>query len=298
MKGKLNISFSGGRSSAYMTRRLTYDYRNEYDFNVTFANTGQEHEATLEFIRDCDERWGFNTVWIEAVVNPQKGQGIRHKIVNFETASRNGEPFEAVVAKEGIANNVHPICSDRLKMLPMRSYLKSIGAENYPTAIGIRADETRRVNEKAAEQKIVYPMVDWFPVTKGQVIDWWQSQEFDLGREQFPPHGLPERLGNCVWCWKKSFPKLIANAKQSTAMFDFPDRMEREYGDVYKYHSGKSVWFRGNRSTQDVLKMARNAGDQMGLFSTLTEQDILDDITNPCGESCEVFPMEIAGGES
>lgn len=32
---------------------------------MCFANTGKEEEATLEFVRDCGERWGVPIVWIE-----------------------------------------------------------------------------------------------------------------------------------------------------------------------------------------------------------------------------------------
>ena len=66
-----------------------------------FANTGQEHEKTLEFINNCDMHFGFNTVWIEAVTHPNKKKASTAKVVNFETASRKGEPF-GVISKYGI----------------------------------------------------------------------------------------------------------------------------------------------------------------------------------------------------
>jgi hypothetical protein len=34
---------------------------------VVFANTGQEREETLEFVKQCDDHFGFGTVWIEGV---------------------------------------------------------------------------------------------------------------------------------------------------------------------------------------------------------------------------------------
>src|ERR1700693_4621625 len=57
------VSFSGGETSAYMTHWLLK--QKPYDeYLVVFANTGQENEATLEFVRQCDEHFGFHTVWI------------------------------------------------------------------------------------------------------------------------------------------------------------------------------------------------------------------------------------------
>lgn len=43
-KTKMHISFSGGLSSAYMTEWLMKNLKDQYDFIVTFANTGLELE--------------------------------------------------------------------------------------------------------------------------------------------------------------------------------------------------------------------------------------------------------------
>lgn len=148
-KEKYQISFSGGRTSAYMTKMLIDSLSDRYEFIVTFANTGLEHEKTLEFVNNCDKHFGFNTVWLEADVQHGKRLGTKHKIVSFQTASRNGEPFEEVIKKYGIPNKAYPHCTRELKLQVMQSYLKSIGInhKNILTAIGIREDETRRVSK-------------------------------------------------------------------------------------------------------------------------------------------------------
>src|SRR3990167_6661723 len=101
---KLLISFSGGETSAYMTQWLLKEFKGWKEMIVVFANTGEENEKTLEFVNKCDKELGFNTVWVEAITNSIHGQGIKAKIVTFETASRNGEPFEQMIAKHGIPN--------------------------------------------------------------------------------------------------------------------------------------------------------------------------------------------------
>jgi 3'-phosphoadenosine 5'-phosphosulfate sulfotransferase (PAPS reductase)/FAD synthetase len=168
MKNKLHISFSGGRTSAYMTKLLLDNWSDRYDFIVTFANTGLEHPKTLEFIHNCDTHFGFNTVWLEAVVHHDKRSAPSHKVVTFGTASRKGEPFEEAIKKYGIPNAAFPGCTRDLKLSPIKSYLKSLDIveAEIPSAIGIRMDEKRRVNPKtAAARTLIYPLISDWPTT-------------------------------------------------------------------------------------------------------------------------------------
>lgn len=61
-KPRLLVLFSGGRTSAYMTYRILKEYADQYEIVVCFANTGRENPETLDFVRDCDQHFGFNTV--------------------------------------------------------------------------------------------------------------------------------------------------------------------------------------------------------------------------------------------
>ena len=72
---KIAISFSGGRTSAVMTKLLLDQKKDTHNMVVVFANTGCEHEGTLKFIKDCDDYWGFNTVWVEATRSQKIGVG-------------------------------------------------------------------------------------------------------------------------------------------------------------------------------------------------------------------------------
>src|SRR5574344_651912 len=154
---QLLISFSGGATSAYMTKLLLEKLNpNEYEIKVVFANTGKEREETLEFVRDCDIRWGFNTVWVECITNPERGEGVVAKVVNFETASRNGEPFEESIRKHGISNVNQPLCTRELKIYTINAYMRQIGWKRYHRAIGIRLDEIDRVNSNYKKERIIY----------------------------------------------------------------------------------------------------------------------------------------------
>ena len=173
MKKQLLISFSGGRTSAYMTWWLLniWPDRNNWEIIVVFANTGKEREETLEFTNECDVRFGFNTVWIEAVTNPIRGKGVSFKIVNFETANRTGEPFEQMIKKHGLPNVKNPHCTRELKKYAIRAYCRSIRWKKYYTAIGIRIDEVDRISVSAEKERFIYPLVSYNPARKTTLIN-------------------------------------------------------------------------------------------------------------------------------
>ena len=52
-----------------------------------------------------------NVVWVESITNPEYRKGVTAKVVSFVTASRNGEPFEAMIKKHGIPNITQPHCT-------------------------------------------------------------------------------------------------------------------------------------------------------------------------------------------
>jgi hypothetical protein len=285
---KLFISFSGGKTSAYMTKWLLDNKRGDYsDIVILFANTGQENEETLRFVDRCDKEWGLGVVWVEAVVNPEKGQGTRHRVVNYETASRIGEPFEDVIKKYGIPNQVGMFCTRELKLAPMTSYLRELGWKkgDYQTAIGIRFDEMDRVSANMEKNNIIYPLVEDIKTTKEMINDYWRNQSFTLN--------LREHQGNCSWCYKKSLRKLLTLAQDTPDIFDFPIRMERLYGKNGQHSLSESrVFFRERRSGLDILEQSKKpfrrwkeSRESMDMFGFEMEMDS----ANGCSESCEVY---------
>jgi 3'-phosphoadenosine 5'-phosphosulfate sulfotransferase (PAPS reductase)/FAD synthetase len=288
-KTKIFLSFSGGRTSAYMVEMMLLLYSDQYEFVVTFANTGQEHDATLEFIRQCDQRWGGIVVWLEAVVNPEKNKGTRHTVVCYETATRWHEthentPFSQVIAKYGIPGMMAPqICTRELKGAVMRSHKRDIEKQDkakYFTAIGIRTDEASRLMGEADKSKfrVVYPLMDWFPTDKGDVLDYWEEQEFDLQ--------IPEHLGNCVTCWKKSDTKLVKIAKEQPEFFGFFEKMEKMHPQTNNKEGYRDrLFFRRHRKVQDLMDMA-------ALIDVVNITDDAADVGG-CSESCEAASPEM-----
>ena len=62
-----SISFSGGRTSAYMLYKVLEAHGGKLpdDAIVCFANTGKEHDATLQFVKDCETNWNVKINWVE-----------------------------------------------------------------------------------------------------------------------------------------------------------------------------------------------------------------------------------------
>ena len=64
--GNIQISFSGGRTSAYMLHHILEANGDLPDrVQVTFANTGREMPETLDFVQECSQRWGLKVTWLE-----------------------------------------------------------------------------------------------------------------------------------------------------------------------------------------------------------------------------------------
>lgn len=281
----LLVSFSGGETSGFMAQWLNNHYKNLGFENIcfVFANTGQENEQTLLFTEQCDKAFNLGLVWVEAKVNPEKGKGIRHSIVDFKSASRNGEPFEDVIKKLGITNHPNPFCTRDTKLSPIESYAKDFfNGEKFATAIGIRIDEIDRVSASRKDRNLIYPLVQNIPMSKQKVNFWWSQQSFRLELKGYQ--------GNCKTCWKKSDAKLYQLAKEDVTQFEFMDRMERTYGRVgYEFErdpkSKNRTFFRNHRSSQDII---RESKDWSG-FVRDDSIDVNDQLRMFDSESCEIY---------
>jgi hypothetical protein len=219
----LVCTFSGGRTSAFMGQFLnSYDKYKNYDKLFVFANTGKEKEETLKFIDQCDKHWGLGVVWLEAKINKEKGKGTDFKVVDFKTASRNGEPFEDMLKAYPMPNPFVSNCTRELKQTPMNKYIKSLGYNEVLTAIGIRYDERHRKSNTAKEQNIIYPLCDDIKVDSNFIRSWWDKQCFDLE--------LKDYEGNCDLCFKKSLRKRLTIIKENPSSAKWWLDMEKKYG--------------------------------------------------------------------
>lgn len=296
-KRRIVVSFSGGETSGYMMDYMMKKYKNDPSVEILniFANTGEEHEATLEFANMCDRYFNANLIWVECVTNPKNGEGVGARVVDFYTASRNGEPFADMITKHGIPNAASPHCTRELKASTIKAYLRSIGWSKYEIAIGIRIDEPKRLDwEKAKRERLLYPLALEHPTKKPQISHYWSKMHFRLNLKTYE--------GNCKTCWKKSERKLKTIAIENPSWFDFFKEMEKQYEYFIpesRLHNEKIKlpirFFRKHTSVSDILEDAQQfpfekAKDER--FEYDFQLDLWDsslDASDGCTESCEVF---------
>lgn len=216
--GPALISFSGGRTSAYMLRQILDAHGGTLpdDVVVAFANTGKEREETLRFVHDCATHWNVRVRWLEYRAGDQ-----RFEEVGFNSASRNGEPFAALIAKKNyLPNAVTRFCTSELKIRVMRDFAEqTLGWKNWTNVIGLRYDEGHRVMKSlAVNDSGKQPWRNAMPMAKAKatrrdVMAFWAQQPFDLQLKSYE--------GNCDLCFLKSKAKLQALMRENPGMADW-----------------------------------------------------------------------------
>lgn len=170
IEGPAVISFSGGRTSAYMLRRIL-DAGRQRDVHVIFADTGQEFPETYAFVREVSGRWDVPIHWVH----------------------RPGYFTQLITDKKFLPNPVARFCTTELKLKPIGKWMVMQGYAEWDTVVGIRADEKKRV-ATMRERGLLVPLAD-AGVTRADVMAFWKAQPFDL---QLQPHE-----SNCTLCFLK-----------------------------------------------------------------------------------------------
>lgn len=266
--GPACISISGGRTSGYLWRRVleAHNFNLPPDVVGVFANTGKEEEATLQFVHDMETHWGVPIAWVEFKQHDEPEH--RWHVVSFETASRNGEPFEAVIRQKNyLPNPVTRFCTIEMKIRTIARYLRSVGFEGTmsdlenSSVIGIRADEPRRVAKIKDRSRM--PLVT-AGVDATQVGNFWRANDFDLG---LPNIGGRTMHGNCDLCFLKPAAQVFSLITEKPARAVWWAKMEALALALASKPSG--AVFRSDRPS--YAEMARFASDQSDMFDSNEE---------------------------
>ena len=198
-------------------------------------------------------------VWLEYCANEIPKE--RFKVVTFESASRNGQPFLDSINQNGkpyLPNPVARICTINMKIRVIDHYLKSIGWKHNENMdwVGIRADEQRRA---AKIDRSRTPLVA-AGVTKEIVGQFWRDHDFDLG---LPNHNGVTMHGNCDLCFMKpahQIQSLIAEKPERAVWWVAMEKHVNSSAGVV----GGGGRFRNDRPS--YAQMAKFAADQRDMF--------------------------------
>lgn len=229
IQGPALISFSGGRTSAYMLWRILQAHGGTLptDVVVAFANTGKEREETLRFVHECGSRWGVQVHWVEW--RPPA----TFEEVGFNSADRTGKWFaELMRRKQFVPNSQMRYCTSKLKVETMKKFMVSLGYKNWINPVGLRYDEGHRVlkqlarNDAGKERFTAVMPLAKARVTKPDVMRFWLGSNADPKRLTFPlPQGfdlgLRDYEGNCDLCFLKGRGKLAALIRENPGIEEF-----------------------------------------------------------------------------
>ena len=270
IEGPALISFSGGRTSAFMLYQIIQAWGGALpdDVVVAFANTGKEREETLRFVHECGSRWGVNIVWLEfwKRSGPMKE---RFDVVGYNSADRTGAPLARLIAaKKFTPNSAMRFCTEEAKINTIRAYLEAdLGWTRWNNVVGLRRDEGARAIKKYAQNaEGKTPWLNVLPldkagVTKADVLAFWAAQDFDLGLRGYE--------GNCDLCFLKGRGTLKAIMRERPGAADWWIEQER-------VGNGRFV------TEYSYADLAREVAEQPHLFDEIEDADVEGD----CPDSC------------
>jgi 3'-phosphoadenosine 5'-phosphosulfate sulfotransferase (PAPS reductase)/FAD synthetase len=215
IEGPALVSFSGGRTSAYMLHEIVRAHGGKLPENVVvaFANTGREREETLRFVHECGTRWNVRIAWLEW----RKGG---FKVVGYNSAARHGEPFSELIAKKNyLPNAVARFCTQELKVGVLSAFCRELGWEQWANVVGLRYDEGHRVlkalarNDEGKAPWLTVMPLSKAKITKPAVMEFWTQQPFDLGLRSYE--------GNCDLCFLKGRGKLLTLMRERPECADW-----------------------------------------------------------------------------
>jgi len=221
------ISFSGGRTSAYMLYKIIEAHGGTLPDHlvICFANTGKEMPQTLDFVERCAIEWGVDIVWLE--YSGKKS----YRVVDYKTAARLGEPFDQLTTdKKYLPNMVARFCTQELKVLTINRYLADAGFDEFETIVGIRADEQRRVAKMRSKENYLVPLADK-KISKEDIFNFWNDQPFDL---EMPNRGGINDFGNCDLCFLKGGALKLSIIEQFPEKADWWIEQENKIGASFR----------------------------------------------------------------
>lgn len=270
------VSFSGGRTSAYLVHLMEERRKKGEEVHYIFMDTGAEHPKTYDFVRNVANYWNINVTCLRVIPDPELGQPSTYEVLDISQIKPDLIPWRRMLAKYGHPYVGGAFCTDRMKTVPFTKYCQEVfGRGNYQTWLGMRADEPKRIKRVDGFSYLA----DISDFEKQDVLDWWKEQPFDLG--------IQEHLGNCVFCIKKSMQKVALATKDEPGLAgDFIDAI---YGELWN-RKGHPIMYRGGNTLTSLIALFGDT-ERDELASRMHSMRQYD--TGSCSESCEAFSGQL-----
>ena len=204
----------------------------------------------------------------------------RTRLVDYRTASRNGEPYAALIERKGfVPNATLRYCTGFLKRDRIESYARyRLGLKSWHAVIGLRADEPRRVWRMRAMDcgsrtggRAALPLAD-ARVAERDVLAWWKDQPFDLG--------LPGYAGNCACCFLKGRGKLMHIIREDPSLADWWIEQEARVANRIGPDGRACESMKRFRIGETYAELKATALARRDLFDTTAEDE--DDTASDC----------------
>ncbi|EPI6933650.1 phosphoadenosine phosphosulfate reductase family protein, partial [Escherichia coli] len=129
------VSFSGGRTSAYLVHLMEQRRKAGENVHYILMDTGCEHPLTYRFIREVVKFWDIPLTVLQVDINPELGQPNGYtewEPKDIQTRMPVLKPFMDMVKKYGTPYIGGAFCTDRLKLTPFTKYCDDhFGQGNY-----------------------------------------------------------------------------------------------------------------------------------------------------------------------
>lgn len=327
------ISFSGGRTSAFMTLEVLKIHPNS---EVIFMDTGAEHPKTYEFIRNFSRVFGIKITCIRVVPNAQMRKASTYEQLTVDEIGPDLTPWKRMLNKYGHPYVGGAFCTDRMKTVPFTKYCdEKYGKGNYERWLGIRIDEPARMYGEGIYKSLIregYSPDDLAYSWRNALAIYRSAGDFfardnlaaDMGYECKHIPLIMERMGKIIedgfhflyeessntkqdildWWSDQSFDLGIQEhlgncvfcIKKSLQKVALASKDEPELAEEF----WQMIQDEDKKEDKVMYRSNRSFGDVIALFEDISRNELASRMhsmrqydTGSCSESCEAF-----GGEN
>ncbi len=248
---KAVVSVSGGKDST-ATLLVALEKVEKRDIFPAFADTGNEHPATYDYVRYLGDRLGLEIKWVKAdfsewwwerrdyvrdkwpIPSVKKGwpagvpaEMIARVLKVFEKGPTGNPYLDLCIIKGRFPSRKAQFCTDFLKKQPLNKYINDLVAKYSPEKLeswqGVRADESES-RSKLPECEDFMQSGEIFKIYR-PILKWNVEQVFEMHRKHnVEPNPLykqgMDRVG-CMPCINVSKGELLEISKR------FPEHIDR-----------------------------------------------------------------------